>query len=328
MTFTPVADAFVLLRMALDSAGVSQFISRPLGPEGVFAALDHSGGKHLLVQVDDEAITPEDKQSQGVHLVRIEVGGPDGTQEFLDLACLEPRLEMVFDRLVEDVLSRIDHGVESPVEAIRSALDDWRALLRRSTDLRVMTVIGLCGEFEVLRLLGRTNPRAALSSWNGPEHKVHDFSAGGDAIEVKATASLEGNSVSIHGLDQLDETTVHGDLYLAVAHCREDELAPSLDGRIDSLVAEGFPRSELISKAAQAGYVYEAPTSINTRYAVKSLKWWHVTGELPRMRRIDVPSAEKGLSAVQYQLNLDAAPPQLDEAEVWSLTTAWTEHEV
>lgn len=325
MTISPVESAYILLQLELGAASESQFISRSLGRDDVLAALDHSGGKHLLIEVDDEDHLAEDTASQGVQVLATTIGTAPDRHHFLDLQCAEPRLSLVFDRLVEDVVNRIDgESAPAPSQALWSALDDWRALLRRADLLDSAAIIGLCGELVLLGQLARNgNPHRALASWTGPSHTVHDFVAGPHAIEVKATASLEGREVEIHGLEQLEDEGFDS-LHLVVAHCRKDPGAPSLDDRIDKLAELGFSKSDLIQKAAQVGYIYESEQASETRYDVRSLTCWQVSPSFPRLTKSNIPlDAQQGISRVKYQINLDALPPPLATGDAQSFYTSW-----
>lgn len=320
---TEIETAFVLLREAAEAAGQNQFITRDVGVPGVQAALDHGGRKHLLLVVDGDMGVPTDVKSAGVHLVSAQMLVEGRAQNFAVLRCVDGSLDLVFDHLADDVVSRVNSG-GSPVDAAREALDDWRAMLRQSSDLSASQIVGLCAELEVLRRAGAVRKREALDSWTGPTGSVHDFVLGHRAIEVKGTARREGNSVGIHGLDQLDPGDQH-QLYLAVVHCVDSPTAPTLDERIRTLIESGFSRTELLDKVHGAGYAFESPASRPTQYEIKSLRVWEVTPDFPGLRRSNLsPVAQSGVSQVQFSLNLDAAPPALPVADMEGFWTEWT----
>lgn len=321
---TEVETAFVLLRTAAEKAGANQFITRTVGAQGVEAALDQAGRKHLVLSVEDGADVPTDVRSAGVHLVPARLVVDGEKKDFAVLRCVDGSLDLVFDHLADDVVSRITNTSASPVDAAREALDDWRAMLRQSSDLTPSQVVGLCAELEVLQRLGVDRPRDALDSWTGPTGTVHDFVRGIRAIEVKGTALREGSSVTIHGLDQLDPGE-QKQLHLAVAHCVASPDAPTLDDRIRRLMNSGFSRTELLDRVAAAGYAFESPTGMPTQYHIKTLRVWEVASDFPGLRRSSLGElAQAGVSQVQFSLHLEAAPQPLSTLETEGLLTAWT----
>ena len=142
-------------------------------------------------------------------------------------------------------------------------------------------------------------------------------------MEVKATTALDGNFVQISNLDQLDPTGVTV-LHLIVCALRYDPASRTLDERIRQLISDGFPQDLLIDKVGSAGYVFESAIDIDTRYAVRSVRIWHVADAFPGLRRNDLGEARlKGVSKVKYGLALDAAPPRLTDSAASTLFEGW-----
>jgi len=322
-----VGEQFVLLAQAADEVAGHSVLTRPLGVSvgagEVLIGIDADGLKHLLIPVAERGM-PEDYGSAGVALRErvLEVGGDP--RIFADLCCLKPTLDLVFERLVEDVVARLGRDASDPVRACRSALDEWRELLRTAGQAMPRdAVVGLIGELEVLRLLARDGPVEALAAWKGPDAGVHDFAKAGAALEVKSTSSVDGNFVSISNLDQLDPSLVD-ELYLLVVHLRQDEAAPSLEERIDELLEIGLERQTLIDKVADAGYVYEAELHQPDRYAVRSVRAWRVSESFPGLRRSDLGERRlRGVGNIRYELALDAAPPRLDDDSLRLFLDDW-----
>jgi hypothetical protein len=327
VTSVSIAEQFVLLEADGRSASGEGVKARDIGMETsagpVLIALDASGSRHLLLPAGEEVVHA-DRRSRGVAIAERTLQLTQEAVRFVDVACLDRSLALVFERLVEDVLARFAAG-ENPVRAAQNTLEQWRELLRTSTErLDAATVLGLVGELEVLERLGRTDASAALRAWRGPRRTVHDFVSGDSAIEVKATASVDGNMVSISNVDQLDPSLV-GNLHLAVVHCRVSEIAPSLDDRIRRLLKQGFHRADLLDAVAKGGYVFESGQADDRRYEVRSLRVWRVHAEFPGIRRGDVAAErQKGVSHIRYDLALDAAPPRLTDATANALLDGWT----
>jgi len=323
-----VAEHFVYLGIEAKAVAGTSLLSREIGqrvPGGeILAALDADNQKHLLIPVLDPDIA-EDRSSQGVLLGRRELLIGGRAVSFADLHCRLPALDLVFERLLDDVLARLAQDPQAPVEVCRRALDDWRTLLRTASEgISRDTILGLVGELEVLRLLAQRSPASALDVWRGPTRAVHDFVRGGAELEVKATASVDGGTVSISNIDQLDPTLV-GELHLVVVHVKADETAPTLDERIDELIAMGMPRNELLTRVQQVGYVYESPRGIDDRYAVRTVRAWCVGDDFPGLRSSEIAEPRrKGISDIKYRLSLDAPPDRLSDDDFSELLAQWT----
>ncbi|SDL18535.1 Putative PD-(D/E)XK family member [Tessaracoccus oleiagri] len=289
----------------------------------MFAALDQHGVKNLLVPIPSNQLPlHEDLGSRGAHLVATNVLVDGSAQQYASLRCVEQDLDLVFDRLASDVVTRVFEQNLEPLDACRRSLDDWRALLRKSSSLAASQVVGLHAELELLRRLGEADPSAAMAWWVGPRHAVHDFVNGPRALEVKGTSTREGQFIAIHGLDQLDRGTL-AELHLAVVRCRESSMGASLDDRIRALIDLGFPRSLLVERVAEAGYLFES-TPGGATYEINDIRYWPVDDEFPGLRRTQMPThLQKGVSGVQYHLSLEALPEPLSESEVKGLFQRW-----
>lgn len=323
-----VAEHFVYLGVAALSIAGTKLLTREIGQRvlggDILAALDSDGQKHLLIPVLDRDVA-DDESSQGVALGSRELLVDGRLVAYADMHCRITKLDLVFERLLDDILARLAQDDAAPVEACRRALDDWRSLLRAAGQgITRETVIGLVGELEVLRLLGARSPAAGLDVWRGPDRSVHDFMRSGSGLEVKTTASLEGDTISVASVDQLDPTLVK-DLHLAVLHVKPDETALTLDGRIDDLIASGFPRGELLLRVQKAGYIYESDPGIDDRYSIRSIRAWHVGPDFPGIRSGDIPqNRRRGVDNITYRLTLSAAPGSLTDQEFAQLLDEWT----
>jgi hypothetical protein len=322
-----IGEHFVLLEAKAREISGTQVLTRPVGVKvrarDVLAAIDAAGQKHVLIPLTVDVVD-EDHTSQGVTLESriLRVGSDDVT--YADLHCPISSLDLVFERLVEDVLNRLIRESSTPVATCRKVLDDWRALLKTAgQSISRETVVGLVGELEVLRRFADRDPVGALDAWRGPSKSVHDFVRGGAELEVKTTASVDGNFVSISNIDQLDPTLV-ASLHLMVVHAREDARAANLDERIDELLDLGLPRDILLAKVASAGYVYESGIAIEDRFRIRSVRAWVVGGSFPGLRRAELGEVRlKGVSMLRYELALDSAPKRLSDEEFDSFVATW-----
>lgn len=296
-------------------------ITTALGP--VLLGVDEAGLRHVLVPVPENA-SPDDRLSRGIDLGHRDLVFSDVEIRFADLSCTIRRLVGPFEKLVEDVLSRLQRDPGSGLNSVVRALDDWRALLRKSLEgLSRDEVIGIIGELDVMARLAAINPSEAVSCWSGPSGAIHDFSRGGHDIEVKATSAVNANTVRISNLDQLDPR-LSSSLHLAVVHLAASTDAPDIEARIEALVADGVPLDALETRLADLGYFRGMELSVPSQYALREIRWWNVDDDFPGLRASDIEvSRLMGIDAVSYDLLLGALPSALPPAEAEHLVERW-----
>ncbi|WP_052362821.1 PD-(D/E)XK motif protein [Gordonia alkanivorans] len=322
----PLGELFVLLASQVTSISGTQLLTRDTGVEigggRALVAIDGLKQKHLLVPMKGESPSTDDSSS-GVSL-QTRVLQVDGRSvEYVDLVCLARDLDLVFERLAEDVLDRLKLDDRLPLATCHLVLAEWRELLRAGVSPSHETLVGLVGELEVLKQLARRDPIRALEAWKGPSKALHDFSTVTRSLEVKGTSTVDGSYVAITHMDQLDSSIVP-ELHLAVAHVRSDAAGESIDGRIKSLMALGVPRSELLKKVREAGYLYENRLADEYRFTVHSLRLYMVDESFPGPRKNRI-SAEylRGVRSVKYELSLDSVPNRMSTADSVSYWDGW-----
>jgi hypothetical protein len=135
------------------------------------------------------------------------------TRRFLDLECRARDLEVVFAKVVAQIIERIVGGA-SCTDAVRSTIDEFRALLtsKAAQDAPREKVAGLVGELLLLNDLLARSPEG-WRAWRGPEGARHDFTLGAVAFEVKVSMAKGRSKITINGLEQLCEPS-GGELFL------------------------------------------------------------------------------------------------------------------
>lgn len=287
----------------------------------VLLGVGHLGQRHLLIPVQTDQVA-SDRLSRGINLTsRVLQVGRD-PQTYADLCCEIPRLAQVFERLVESLTARLN-GSRSPLPVVTQTLEEWRALLQTAlADISKEVVLGIVGELEVLQELADRS-LSSVEWWEGPRGGVYDFVRAGRAIEVKATASVDGNAVRISNLDQLDPGALE-DLHLAVVHLRESAEAPSIDERMARLIDAGVPAVDLEQAVGLLGYVRGLSDHVPTRFEVRSVRWWTVGHDFPGLRSSDIDSQRlRAIGRVSYDLMLAAAPTPIDDSQVDAMLEGW-----
>lgn len=324
-----ISEHFVHLSSSAKNFANTQFLTRELDASvhgsHILIAIDTDSLRHLFIPVGDkELVDADDYKSMTIEHRELTYRGV--LTSFLDLKCVDSQLGLVFERLVADIVDRLMKTTTGVSSTVAKAIEDWRELLEQArSPLSRETILGLVGELTILQRLSDTDPHQSIDYWRGPDSGVHDFvSLSNSSIEVKTTASVDGGAVQITNLDQLDESLT-ASLHLAVVHVRKDPSAPSLDERIETLLAFGVPRKRLLELTAKAGYVYESGSSDGEdRYAIRSIRLWTVDSGFPGLRRSALdPDMLKGVARVRYELSLAACGDPLSDLDADQLLAGW-----
>lgn len=273
-------------------------------------ALGDAGELRLLLPVASGDPFPALAEAHGLELkdrMLLLRGRPT---RFIDMTCRDSVLDEVFQKLVADVLRRLDGG-GSPAGSIEGAVADFRSLLIGAGRTRptVESALGLIGELLVLNaLLARS--RGAWRSWTGPGGARHDFRSGDLAIEVKTALRAQKRTIEISALDQLLEPD-GGELLLA-HHVLEHDAGGSLTvvDQAEKALSMADDTNELSLRLAEAGYIGELKSRWEEfRFSLLSTDHYRVDDDFPRLvpssfRGDDLPG---GVSHFRYRVDLDFA---------------------
>ena len=176
--------------------------------------------------------------------------------------------------------------------------EHWRQMLQSLADsgLTPESRRGLFGELTFLRdyLLAILPADEAVRAWTGPTAAHQDFQLPGAAIEVKTSSGKEPQTLVISNERELDDT---GMARLILAHFSLDERrggnGESLNAIVDrtrDLVTDARRHEDVLDDLlVRAGYLqqqrelYDEP-----RYTVRKQRFWHVTGDFPRITEADL----------------------------------------
>jgi len=229
---------------------------------------------------------------------------------FLDLTCLSGDLKAVFAEVTDEILVRIASG-ESCVDAARSTIEDFRALLVRSSspDIPISTIGGLVGELIVLdRLLDRSS--RAWRCWRGPIGDRHDFRGGDSSLEVKTSLRAGETSITVSTFEQM-EVPAGGNL-----HLMHFLLEPVIAGMFSvsalghSVLAKADDPERVKELISAVGcHDVDAETWNSHSFRLETEELYEVTGRFPRLVPSILPGAvsPKGVSEVSYKIDLSVA---------------------
>jgi hypothetical protein len=298
-------SAWLTSALPVESAGLPMLCA--IGPDG---------NRHLLVPLPPGDRPRPDLRSAAVHLLPLTLQPDSRPVHYVDLVLLRSDLAEIFTGLCADVLAALATGPADALLVIAQVLDGWRELLRSGSQLGIEQLAGLFGELTVLtRLL---DLRAdLLTSWQGPLRAPQDFIVDSHAIEVKATASSEGRTVRIHGIDQLAAPS--GGLMLwwfrLDTATTDGTTLPELVGAIGKRVSRPQDLWQLL---ARSGYLLaDAERYGGMRFVVVDEAQYLVEEGFPRLVSTDLSSGiPAGVSDVRYAVDLDLAPAPMQRKEV------------
>ena len=292
--------------------------------EPVRVALDSESHRHLLVPALAERVAGDQKPSV-ITLTQRDLTFGGIAESFVDVRCMKGELAAEFDDFIVDVLSSID-GSETPAQQTVQVVGRWRQLFKSALarGLSEQQRIGLFAELTILSQVHALNDRITSDHWTGPDRGKHDFELPGCCLEVKAVG-VGSDSVTIHGLEQLDEHDSRV-LYLVVVTVEQDPDGHSLTELVDRVLSEMGGDPGLARKLAKARWSREDQMSQIQAYSVVSVCALTVDGATPRLVPSSLVAAAlpEGVSGIEYRISLDAILPLCTASDLESLARVAT----
>lgn len=291
----------------------------PGNHDDVLIALDAARRRYVLVRIPTgEPSELAERTSRGiaVQTVEMRVDG-ERTENFVEIACLESQGHAALDTIAVELVEALVAGASiGRVRLVQNVLAKWRRFWSGVNQgvLSKEQQLGLFGELWFLSrwLCPSVGAAKALQMWRGPTGSRNDFEVQGMGIEVKTTGRMDAAHV-IHGLDQLLEPQ-GGVLFLYSLSVRDEasgtDCLPNLVNEMRGRLADDFQALlQFDASVYAAGY----DDRLASEYArlvlrIRDESLYRVTDGFPRL----VPASligglPAGLSAVDYELNLDAA---------------------
>lgn len=285
----------------------------------VWAAVDHEGRRHLLLQVPDGTETPE-TTTRGLQLTvaRHQVEGRDPA-EYLDLMCLSDDVTATFTAVAADIAAGAGQVVQDErVADVVAALSRWQWFW--GVEPGAMSAQDALGLFAELWFLQRWTEGggAVIDAWTASVGSRHDFQWPDRSVEVKAAARRADGAVlhRIHHLDQLSDPE-EGRLFLFSLHVVPDQLAhntlPDLVERIASgLRGDPHARDELSRKLGRRGYSPAHAHRYDTPYRVLWEHMYRVDAGFPRLTDASFGGQlPNGVTDVSYVIDMAVCSPWL-----------------
>jgi len=282
--------------------------------------LTPEGTRILMVAVNDDAPSNDDRSSQGVWLLATPT--LRGPRKYV-VECRNPTLDGVFTHLIEQVVDDLGGvEVEGWPAVVRRRLDEWRKLLMPLATGRMSRSeqIGLWGELTVLSRRLDAGARDALESWvasggaAGP-----DFRWDGAALEVKTTTAQEGFDFHVHGLGQLDLDAVDGRLLVAGVRAIQEPSGVTIPELVEGLL-QRVNAHNFLSSLGGRDYRHDPSDDEGwVRLRLSSLTLWEVEETTPRLHPGLLPSEwRSAVSEVSYTLSAAVfGAPLTDNDGLW-----------
>ncbi len=296
-------DAFAGLLASGEGSRDEYLVLELPSPATARVAVDPWGRRHILFPSEaDRAIRP-DTRSSGVQIVPRDLLVDGVLRPFVDLACLDARLNHVFTAVAVEALGAAD-GMSAPDLAASVVLDRWRELFRNppAGGLSQSARMGLFGELTLLEELSSRSVNA-VGSWAGPAKGRHDFVSDGIDIEVKTTFDRGMTALVVHGVDQL-ATPPDGRLLLVVYVVEKVPAGgDTLQDLVSRIHALGVQPVELYDRLDAAGVSAADLLDDQTRLRVKTRRAFLVDRTFPRLTAQAFHAwPVAGVVGLQYQI--------------------------
>lgn len=229
---------------------------------------------------------------------------------FVELLCLQPRLNDVFLLIAADIGARLARG-DSPQSAIVDAIREFRDLLRVSAApvLSLEECMGLFGELTLLEKLVATDVNA-IAYWSGPLRGRRDFCSRYASMEVKTTRNRTFSSIEIASIDQLH--TDDGEyLYLYALALEQVASGESIPELVDRILEHGVDAERLMSLLVAAGYDDPIRSQLTERrFSIWEERLYRVDTDFPKLTRHSFVGGALPLAVRDVRYSLDLAHAQ------------------
>jgi hypothetical protein len=290
-------------------------LAAPEVSDRLFAAVDSSGVRHLLIRLTSEESGLTDTQSRGLQVETRELMLKDlGTGRFLDLACADPAGNSAFDLIGGDLAAELAAKLHDAPRCAALVLSKWRRFwgnLPRQV-LSREEQLGLFGELWFLSfwLTEHVGVAEALRRWRGPYAARHDFEWVGKSVEVKTTSASSRHVHQISGIEQLAPPET-GELLFFSLRVREEA------GASNSLPALVVTCRKKVDEDDEARSLFEAAMErlgysdghleeyARLRLRITGENLYGVNNDFPRLTPLRLKDGlPQGVGNVRYEIDL------------------------
>ena len=211
--------------------------------------------------------------------------------------------------LIEAITNVYDE--QKALYALKKRFITWKAMFRRDSSHKLSREVlqGLFGELYFMKkyMLTRYGAAVAVQAWSGPDSKSKDYSVDTEWFEVK-TVGASTSTVHISSLAQLS-SDYDGHLIVIKSEAMSDQFSngeSSIGELFDYIFAQlndETVESIFISKLSAFGFD-SSDESFMSKFDVKSLTAYKVSGDFPRLTENDITRPE--ICDVSYSLIINS----------------------
>lgn len=306
---------------------VWEYLAKPKGEELIarnpfpdkkvclLCALDSKNYRHFLIPINENEEDYNDLKSKGfVVVTRSLIIQGDNLKKYLDIQCIDPSGNSVFDFIGGDIFEKLEKDNQEPIEKVKKIIMKWRkfwgnvpqSLLSREEQIGLFAELWFLSKWLIPKY-GATSAK----KWSGPLGKRHDFEWPDKSIEVKATLSSRGRIHRINGISQLEKPD-NGLLFFFSVRLQEDPSSiytlPYIIEDCGKLLADSPDALDWFENTLiQSGY---SPVHLENysdyHLSVIEQNLFSVTDDFPAIINStfkDGPPA--GVERVEYEINLN-----------------------
>jgi hypothetical protein len=280
----------------------------------VYAALDHSNRRHLLIEVPPDCPVIDMRSTHGLNVSTAELRVQSfAGATYIDLECLQQSYHRTFAALASDLLESLTR-TQDRRKAVSNCLERWRSFwLVNQAGLSREAALGLFGELWFIARWLNPITETKLGGWHGPSGARHDFQWEEASIEVKTSATSPSVS-PVHFVSNIDQLSdpEQGKLYLFSLHVTDDALAsndlPSIVQLITTMLAgDETSLARFSKKLADAGYSPAHAEYYKRPLRIIAEELYTVESEFPRLTRNSFrASLPDGVQEISYSLAIAA----------------------
>ena len=244
------------------------------------------------------------KESEGVYWTCFDLLNEDAKEVFF-IFC---------ESLIESIVGEQDES--KAINKIKDRYYSWKLLLKTKGRMSYELYQGLYGELYFLysELAQQSSLEEAVMAWVGPDGYSKDFSVENNWFEIK-TIGTSSTTVKINSLTQLD-SEIDGKLVVITVEKMSDQFNTGLCGvhqlyeAILTNLNNPILKEEFVNKVLKYGYIDDDNALNNHKYEVKSIRYYKVDKDFPKLTRTNVNNP--AFSNVTYEILINAIEKNLE----------------
>lgn len=244
------------------------------------------------------------KESEGVYWTCFDLLNEDAKEVFF-IFC---------ESLIESIVGEQDES--KAINKIKDRYYSWKLLLKTKGRMSFELYQGLYGELYFLysELAQQSSLEEAVMAWVGPDGYSKDFSVENNWFEIK-TIGTSSTTVKINSLTQLD-SEIDGKLVVITVEKMSDQFNTGLCGvhqlyeAILTNLNNPILKEEFVNKVLKYGYIDDDNDLNNHKYEVKSIRYYKVDKDFPKLTRSNVNNP--AFSNVTYEMLINAIEKYLE----------------